>query len=255
MIEYNKQTLPYPIFERISIECHSFCNRSCAFCTRSYSQKKRPVDFMPLSLIYKVLKELSYDLKFQGRVSFHFYNEIFTDPRIMKILEFSANLGLNVYINTNGDFLTSEMVEMLNSLSVVQLNISLYDWQDDDEYVLLQNKFIDKLKLNDFINEYRFIRGGNHLGTRAGYAKHKPQPNNLPLQEKCTCVTKKLEIRYDGKAVICSHDYYGIHPIGDISKQHIFDIWYSKERMYQINQLSLGNRKEFELCSKCSDFI
>ena len=210
---------------------------------------------MPLPLIYKVLNELALDVGFKGRVSFHFYNEVFTDPRFLKILEYSTKLGLNVYINTNGDFLTKDVIGILNSLNVVQLNISLYDWSNDEEYASLQENFIEKVKLNSFLNEYRFIKGGSHLGTRAGYAKHKAQPENLPLKAKCTCVTKKLEIRYDGQAVICSHDYYGVHPIGDIKKQHILDIWYSNERANQINQLNKGNRWKFDLCSKCSDFI
>jgi hypothetical protein len=210
---------------------------------------------LPLHLIYKILNELAVDVGFNGRVSFHFYNEVFTDPRFLKILEFSAKLGLNVYINTNGDFLTSDIINILNSLNVVQLNISLYDWKDDEEYAMLKDKFYRKVNLNTFANEYRFIKGGVHLGTRAGYAKHKEQPNNLPLKAKCSCVTRKLEVRCDGQAVICSHDYFGIHAIGNIASQHILDIWYSEERINQVKQLSKGNRFKFELCANCSDFI
>lgn len=253
-ISGNPENLPYPIFERISIECHSFCNRRCGFCTRTYNKRPRPIQFMPERLIRKVLHELS-DFEFEGRVSFHFYNEIFTDPRILRILAYSSGLGLRNYINTNCDFLTPEVIETLSNLRVVQLNISLYDWQSDEEYQSLQEATIERLNLRSFPNEYRFIKGGDHLGTRAGYAKHKPQPDGLPLHAGCSCITKKLEIRCDGIAVMCSHDYYGIHAIGDIANQHILEIWFGEKRMRQVQALTRGDREAFELCSRCSDFI
>lgn len=243
--------LPYPIFERISIECHSYCNRNCRFCTRSYNP--RPIQFMPMKLITKVLHELA-DIHYSGTVSFHFYNEIFTDPRILMILEYSKRLGLYNYINTNGDLLTDDIIKVVANLNVLQLNISLYDWTSEEDFCNLRNATISRLGLNEFPNEYRFIKGGDHLGTRAGYAKHKYQPDGLPLHSGCSCISKKLEIRCDGKAVMCSHDYFGIHEIGNIENQHILEIWYGNKRLHQIKTLAQGNRNSFELCSRCSDF-
>ncbi len=60
---------------------------------------------MPTKIIYKTLNELS-EVKFKGLISFHFYNEVFTDKRIFELFEKCKELGLSNYLVTNGDFLT-----------------------------------------------------------------------------------------------------------------------------------------------------
>ena len=93
----------YPLFERISIECNSYCNRFCSFCTRTYDNREKVR--MPTETIFKTLSELS-EAKFKGLISFHFYNEVFTDKRIIELFEKCQELGLNNYLVTNGDFLS-----------------------------------------------------------------------------------------------------------------------------------------------------
>ena len=63
---------PYPLFDRISIECNSFCNRSCSFCTRTADNREK--SRMPEDLVYKVLHELAA-IRYQGLIAFHFYGQ------------------------------------------------------------------------------------------------------------------------------------------------------------------------------------
>lgn len=243
--------MPYPIFDRISIESNSYCNRNCSFCTRSFDNRAKTK--MPLDLIKKVLNEL-HQINYQGLIAFHFYNEIFTDDRIFTLFETCKELGLRNYITSNGDYLNFEKVKELSTYNIEEMNISLYNWKNDSDFVNLRNKTIERLGLDMYNWKFKIIRGGSHYGNRAGNAKHKIESLNLPLKAGCSRIDNKLEIRYDGVAVMCCQDYFGKHPIGNIRKNHILDIWYSKERMYQVSQLSKGLRENFELCSKCSDF-
>ena len=105
----------YPLFDRISIECNSYCNRFCSFCTRTYDNREKVR--MPLPLIYKTLDELQ-KVDFRGLISFHFYNEIFTDKRIYQLFDKCKELGLNNYLVTNGDFLTVENVQKLSKYNI-----------------------------------------------------------------------------------------------------------------------------------------
>ena len=89
---------PYPIFDKISIESNSFCNRSCSFCTRTNDNREK--EKLSTDLIYKVLYELA-EIEYQGLISFHFYNEVFTDKRIFSFFQKCKDLGLNNYIFTN----------------------------------------------------------------------------------------------------------------------------------------------------------
>lgn len=64
-----KDNIPYPIFEKISIEINSYCNRSCSFCTRTLDNREKVR--MPEELVHKVLYELAA-IKYNGRIAFHF---------------------------------------------------------------------------------------------------------------------------------------------------------------------------------------
>lgn len=245
-------TSPYPLFEKISIESNSYCNRACSFCTRSNDNREKVR--MPEELVHKVLYELA-EIKYSGLISFHFYNEVFTDKRIFSFFEKCKELGLNNYIFTNGDFLTKEIVDRLKTYNIKELALSIYDWKTEDDFQEKCKTFSEDFNLDDQSWEYYVIKGGDNFGNRAGYVSHKEEKLTLPLTAGCSKIEKKIDVRYDGSVVMCCQDYYGIHKIGDIRNENIIDIWYGEIRRKQISDLRKGLRKCYELCSKCSDYI
>ncbi|MCS4432859.1 radical SAM/SPASM domain-containing protein [Aquiflexum gelatinilyticum] len=245
-------SIPYPLFEKISIESNSYCNRSCSFCTRSSDNREKVR--MPEELIFKVLFELA-EIEYKGLISFHFYNEVFTDKRIFTFFEKCKELGLNNYIFTNGDFLTKEVVDRLKNYNIKEFALSIYDWKTEEDFQAKCDYFQEELKLSDHNWEFYIIKGGDNFGNRAGYVSHKEEKLPLPLTAGCSKIEKKIDVRYDGSVVMCCQDYYSVHKIGDIRKDNIIDIWYGEIRRKQISDLRMGLRKCYELCSKCSDYI
>jgi MoaA/NifB/PqqE/SkfB family radical SAM enzyme len=243
---------PYPLFDKISIESNSYCNRSCSFCTRSNDNREKVR--MPEDLVYKVLYELA-EIDYKGLISFHFYNEVFTDKRIFSFFEKCQELGLYNYIFTNGDYLTKDVVERLSKYNIKEFALSIYDWTSESEFLAKCEAFNKELKLGEYAWEYYVIKGGENFGNRAGYVDYKEEELSLPITAACSKIEKKIDIRYDGSVVMCCLDYYGIHKIGDIRKENIIDIWYGEIRQKQIRNLRKGLRKCYELCSKCSDYI
>lgn len=243
---------PYPLFDKISIECNSFCNRSCSFCTRSKDNREKVR--MPEELVHKVLHELA-EIEYKGLISFHFYNEIFTDKRIFSFYEKCQALGLYNYLFTNGDYLTKEVVERLSNYNIQEFALSIYDWKTDEEFQAKCDVLNKELRLEDYPWNYYIIKGGENFGNRAGYVKHKKEELSLPIKAGCTKIENKLDIRYDGSAVMCCMDYYAIHKIGDIRNENIIDIWYGEIRQKQIRDLRKGLRNCYKLCSKCSEYI
>ena len=247
-----KDNIPYPIFEKISIEINSYCNRSCSFCTRTLDNREKVR--MPEELVHKVLYELAA-IKYNGRIAFHFFNEVFTDNRIFSFFEKCKELGLNNYLVTNGDFLKKHIVERLKTYNIKEFALSIYDWKTEEEFQEKCNYFMEELKLRDHNWEFYIIKGGDNFGNRAGYVSHKEETLSLPLTAACSKIENKIDIRYDGSVVMCCLDYYAIHKIGDINKDNIIDIWYGDIRQKQISDLRKGLRKNYNLCSKCSDYI
>jgi radical SAM protein with 4Fe4S-binding SPASM domain len=247
MIEY-----PYPVFDKISIECNSFCNRSCNFCTRTYDSREKVK--MSDELIFKVLNEL-HEKQYKGLISFHFYNEIFTDKRIFKLFEKCKELELYNYIFTNGDYLTKEIIEKLSTYNIKEFALSIYDWKTEEEFIEKSNQYVNDLNLKKYPWEFYIIKGGDGFGNRAGNIEFKKEKIVMPLKAACSKIENKIEVRYDGKVVMCCQDYYGLHKIGDIREQNIYDIWYSDIRRKQISDLAKGLRENYSLCSKCTDYI
>lgn len=209
---------------------------------------------MPEELVHKVLYELA-EIEYKGLISFHFYNEIFTDKRIFSFFEKCQELGLSNYIFTNGDYLTPEVVERLSKYNIKEFALSIYDWKTEEEFQAKCNELNNKLRLKEYSWKYYVVKGGEDFGNRAGYVKYKDEQLPLPVTAACSKIEKKIDIRYDGTVVMCCMDYYGIHKIGDINKENIIDIWYGGIRQKQIRDLRKGLRKCYELCSKCSDYM
>jgi cyclic pyranopterin phosphate synthase len=242
----------YPLFERISIECNSYCNRFCSFCTRTYDNREKVR--MPTETIYKTLNELS-EVNFKGLISFHFYNEIFTDKRIFELFKKCHELGLNNYLVTNGDFLSLERVERLSKYNIKEFTLSLYDSKDRSDFEKRAKEHIQKYKLDQYDWELIILNGGEGFTNRAGYVEHTEEKYELPIKAACSKIVKKIDIRYDGQVVMCCLDYYGLHSIGNIEDENIIDIWYSDKKRNQLNDLAQGHRDRYKLCSGCSDYM
>lgn len=242
----------YPLFERISIECNSYCNRFCSFCTRTYDNREKVR--MPTDTIYKTLTELS-EVGFKGLVSFHFYNEVFTDKRIFELFQKCKELKLNNYLVTNGDFLTAEKVQRLSLFNIKEFTLSLYDSKDRDDFEKRSREYIQKFKLDHYDWELIILNGGEDFTNRAGYVDHVEEKYDLPVKAACSKIVKKVDVRYDGMVVMCCLDYYGLHPIGNINEDSIIDIWYGDKKRKQLSDLAKGRRDKYKLCSGCSDYM
>lgn len=242
----------YPLFERISIECNSYCNRFCSFCTRTYDNREKVR--MPTETIFKALNELS-EASFNGLISFHFYNEVFTDKRIFELFEKCQDLGLSNYLVTNGDFLTVDNVERLSQYNIKEFTLSLYDSENRADFEKRSREHIEKFKLDQYNWDLIILNGGEDFTNRAGYVEHTEEKHELPVKAACSKIVKKVDVRYDGEVVMCCLDYYGLHSIGNIANENIIDLWYSDKRREQLNDLAEGSRDKYKLCSGCSDYM
>jgi len=209
---------------------------------------------MPEEMVHKVLYELA-EINYKGLISFHFYNEVFTDKRIFSFFEKCQELGLNNYLFTNGDYLTKDVIERLSKYNIKEFTLSIYDWKTDEEFQEKCDAFNKELQLEAYSWDFYIVKGGENFGNRAGYVQHKQEEFSLPLKAACSRIEKKLEVRYDGSVVMCCLDYYAIHTIGNIKNKNIIDIWYGEIRQKQIMDLRQGLRKCYKLCSKCSDYV
>lgn len=75
-----------------------------------------------------------------------------------------------------------------------------------------------------------------------------------PLKEFCYYPFVQMYISYDGKALICSADYFHQEVIGDVNLSSLLEIWYSDRYKNIRSNLYHGQRKGM-LCERCDTYF
>lgn len=225
---------PEPLFSRVEIEVNTNCNRKeyCSFCPNSKIGTIEP-QIMEEKLYEKIIDELK-DLKFKGRISFHFYGEPLIHPKIGKVIRYaSQNLPSSErVIYTNGDKLDDEKYKEL-----VDAGISK---------IIVTNLYSKQIKSRDnqiILNKILLNNKGCVLD----------ESKALDLETPCYAPTHRLVIAYDGKVLLCYEDAERINVIGDVSKEKIINVWQSEKFKKARKELSVGNRKVHKPCKYCDN--
>lgn len=98
-----------------------YCNFKCSFCSASAPNKKSQ-NVLKYEEIIDILKQL--DSLEVMRVAFE-GGELFLREDIFEILKFADLCNFEYYINTNGSFLTKEVIEKLKETRVSRICISI----------------------------------------------------------------------------------------------------------------------------------
>jgi len=113
--------------ELVYIEPHSQCNRKCWFCPNSKIDRHSRLDMMENDIFIKVVTELA-EIDYDGDLSFSLYNEPLMDKDICSKIKIAREMLPNamIHFNTNGDFLTNEILCKLEKAGLDRILISHY---------------------------------------------------------------------------------------------------------------------------------
>jgi MoaA/NifB/PqqE/SkfB family radical SAM enzyme len=278
------------LFNQISIETASLCNRHCHFCPNDYF--KRNDEYMPASTIVKVLNELSH-LKYKGVITWYNYNEPTRDVRLAGNIKLARQLvpGACQMINTNGDYFKSKQdiwKYFEAGLNIMQINIySAQDGSEDEatfqnglrlaklrEYQIIT--WIDELiqgdknlqlttntyqncgpkkRLVQVVPKYGIrrpdkTRGVDNFTNRSGNIPGFAGAVSEPLNKHCVRPFRIMYINWTGQVTLCCNDYYSQTDFGNVNTQSLLECWNSME--LHVYRLKLQNKKrDCFLCSNC----
>ncbi|MFT4301379.1 MAG: glycosyltransferase [Desulfovibrio sp.] len=91
--------VPLPVPQCIPVQNSNICNANCIFCQYSLNIDKKQI--MPFELFKKIADDF-HNEKNDGVIHFIGTGEVFTDKNIIEKIAYAKNLGLKVYITTNG---------------------------------------------------------------------------------------------------------------------------------------------------------
>ncbi len=226
-------TVPAPTV--VEVEVNSRCNRRCGYCPVSVLPIPKVPRLMDDAVFTELLRQLS-DLSFDGRLSYHFYNE----PLIRKDLErlvaraAAALPAAEQVLFTNGDLLTDARYASLVEAGVDHFVVTRHAMtpiaERDRQTVL-------------FPVDLRITNRGGLMFDIDG-----------PVDAPCFAPSEMLIVTVTGDVVLCYEDAERRNVMGNIMESTVAEIWCS-ERFCRIRDaLAAGDRGAgAPICTTCSN--
>ena len=231
----------------VAIETNSICNRSCEYCPVSI--EKREKGEMSRELFIKIIDGLD-DLKFNGLLTFHHFNEPLIDKRLPSLIEYARSVLIEAHIRivSNGDLINEDSILDLFHSGISELRISGHDEKASIRIEKLISNYNGDYK--DKIFFQRFYDGSMEMSNWGGTIKLSEKYDKLMSHPSGGCkYGQQLTINYRGESVICCRDYFSEGKIGDHKKNTVKEIWNNSSKVRK--NISLGNY-EFDICKNCN---
>lgn len=238
------------IFDEINIETQSTCNRRCPTCMRQTWPDKTALagrfetHQMPADLVRSLLDQAA-EMGFRGRVCLQHYNEPMQDERIADFGRYAMSKGqfLEVYINTNGDYINEAMAERLDG-AFDRLHIALYDGHKVQRSAQYRSLF-KQTSLTFTGGEHVITHFSPHADLAQTIAAVGGQPCERESQMRCI-------IAYTGEMLMCCDDIAGAFALGNAHETPLNELWFGERHRQILETLAQpGGRQQYSLCQSC----
>ncbi|MDC1278582.1 SPASM domain-containing protein [Pelagibacteraceae bacterium] len=253
--QFNGQSLPLPT--EIEISESGTCNRSCSFCPRSAANFIDKKEFITNKLHEKLCVELK-ELNYKGTIRYSGFVEPMLDKNIFNLINMVRNYlpESNIEMVTNGDPLNLKRLKKLFESGLNKILISAYDGKIESEK--LEDLCVQaNLNEKQYIVRHRYYSEdedfGITLSNRSGLmadAEFKIDALKEPLKKPCYIPSYTFFLDYQGDVLMCPHDWGKKVILGDLNKEKLKDIWFSKRFMGIRKMLNKSNRN-FIPCNVC----
>jgi radical SAM protein with 4Fe4S-binding SPASM domain len=232
----------------VEIEINHDCNRACAYCPNSVTERKAQ-GRMSEKLFRQIMGQLKA-INYKGRISYHFYNEPLLSPDLDLFVrltrEFLPDCRIEIY--TNGTLLDEPRLMTLLELGVSKFTVTRHHGIKDYPFEALYHRLDRDVKAKVNYQNYReldlFSRGGL---VDVGYKKEKP-----PLSIPCYIPKSLFVITVDGNVVPCFEDYNEQNVMGNVQENSIAEIWnFEKYRQFR-EDLKQNKRAAYPVCRSCN---
>lgn len=235
------------IFDAVTIETTTYCNRKCAYCPNSIFDREKVLNkkIMQEELFRKIIDELK-EINFDGKIYPHLYGEPLCDLRLPELMAYAHRQlpKANIVVYTNADFLDSKMLNTLYDSGVCSYVITLHgDKERGVEKIKSLFKYIKSSGKNIRIL-CQVMNKNTPLSNVGGLVKVNNQ-----YVEALDCINP-LTINCNGDVLICCNDYLGKTSFGNISKEKLMSIW-SNSKFVNVRK-EIGKKKyNLEICKRC----
>ncbi len=254
---YTHQGMELPLPTEIEISESGTCNRSCSFCPRSSPDFEDKKEFISNKLHEKLCSELK-ELNYKGTIRYSGFVEPLIDKNIFNLINMARNYlpDVNIEMVTNGDPLNLKRLIRLFDSGLNRILISAYDGKDEAEKLEDLCKTAN-LNINQYIVRHRYYSEdkdfGITLSNRSGLmnnAEYKIPSLKEALKKPCFIPSYTFFLDYQGDVLMCPHDWGKKIILGNLNKQRLLEIWFSKKSLILRKKLNNSDRN-FIPCNVC----
>jgi cyclic pyranopterin phosphate synthase len=227
------------MLKNVEIEVNSRCNRKCSYCPVSVLSNSKLERWMSDFIFERIHDEL-LKIDYQGRISYHFYNEPLLRRDLERFITYSHERlpGAHQVLFTNGDLLTDARYESLMSAGIEYIVITSHDGKPHPKRLRQIVQFPGDLDLTN--------RGGTMTTLPAATAEDHLQP--------CFAPSEMLIVTVAGDVLLCYEDAERMHSFGNLQMQTLEEIWFAPILVALRDKLERGNRLEAaSICACCTN--
>ncbi len=216
-------------------------------CVYSPQHRKCPVHLnkgkgpqtLPEKIIYNVFDFMAEE-GFEGRVSFHNYNDPMTDPRLFMFIDRLKKTcpKCYVFIMTNAWNLDQEMLNELQDHGVMYIEASAYNERESTrtrERVIRPEGMTYRVMTKKALDDRMDI-----------YANKESE-----CKESCYAPLAEIIIRSNGDVGLCCFEWAGKVTFGNLHEQSLKEILQAGKMLSVYEKLKKGQR-EFPVCRRCN---
>ena len=261
----------------VNLETSTYCNRKCVYCPQYNSQRGERQSYIDEHVYRQILSSLK-EINFNQYISLNLYNEPLADNDIFNRISKAKKFLPDAYVlfNSNGDFLTREIIDRLLRVgnNAIYVTLQTNGQYEDTERLRAVKAFISRLGLKYSINHHipnrsilvdlnynnmnikvmtsNWSKYGNY---RAGAVKSLQ--NKTLRQNPCMRPIREITIAQSGKVYLCCNIFPGDKEsfrslAGSVKDDNIFNIYLNNYMVDLRHKLFDFGSKPFP-CSFCSD--
>lgn len=231
----------------VDVEVNRHCNLKCSYCPNSTNPESTVKKIINPDLFKKILTDLK-NMKFSGKMSYHFYGEPLLHPNLENFVEMTKQSLPNVMsqIFTNGTLLSTKRLQSLLSAGVDKVILTQH-YKNNPFLKNLPNIPDNMLKNVDIKFPEEMI-----LSNRSGIMDNVVRPTALS-DSRCRFISNHMTITIEGDVLPCCDDYKRQNVMGNVNNNSISEIWNSESYAKFREELAVkGNRDYAEICKNCN---
>ena len=273
-MSWEAKSFQVEIPEIYQLELTNACNLKCSMCIREDERVKRPIGFMDIELVKRMVDRGDFEGSYF--VELQMYGEVLLNPELGEFIELLHTVGIKVGLSTNGTMVK----ERLNELCTLDYLTISVDTTDKKEYEEQRG-----YKFDDLVNNINLIYNCNKrpkidlqvinfwdgkdnlpglIETFKGYdvtCRSVPdcfaayQDRNYPSEQRynlCLNPWLSVSVHWDGDVVPCCFSA-GKHIVyGNLYRDSLKDIWNnSNERLKLTDDMRRNYNIDREPCLYC----